>query len=264
MNQDVATIRSSIEDGIGWIVIDNPARRNALTRAMFVQLGEVATTLDADPAVRVLVMRGAGDKAFISGGDISEFDEVQKSTDAKVTAASGATQALEALSNLTKPLIAMINGHCLGGGMLVALEADLRIASDKATFGIPAAKLGVGYPYATAKKVVECVGPTYAAEILLLGDRVTPDRALTMGLLNKVVGADQVDAEVRAMAKTIANNAPLTMRGIKRALRGYLKDPAAADNAEVAKFVEICTRSQDFREGSAAFLEKRAPQFRGE
>jgi enoyl-CoA hydratase/carnithine racemase len=264
MVMEAGTIHSTVEDGIGWLVVDYAARRNALTRAMMGQLSDAATKLDSDPAVRVLVIRGAGDKAFISGGDISQFSEMQDSENVAAAMKDVGTTLFETLGSLNKPLIAMINGHCLGGGMMVAIEADLRIASDKATFGIPAARLGVGYPYEAVKRVADRVGPANAAEILLIGGRLDADRALAMGLVNKVTSAAQLEAECREIARAICANAPLTLRTIKLALREYLKNPGASQNADVARLADICAHSQDFREGSAAFMEKRPPQFRGE
>lgn len=248
---------------VGWITVDNRDRHNAVTHAMREQLISAADALDADPNVRVVIIRGAGNRAFISGGDIAQFSAMQDSPTVESAARSSGTGMIEALSRLRAPLIAMINGHCLGGGFMIALEADIRIASDNATFGIPAARLGLGYGYEGVRKIAQRVGPAIAAEILLLGQRIPASRALAAGLVNKIVAADELEQTCAELADTIAANAPLTLRAIKVSLREYLDDPAKASSASVDRLVEKCYRSDDFREGVAAFMDKRAPVFLG-
>jgi enoyl-CoA hydratase/carnithine racemase len=247
-------------DGIGVIVFDNQAKHNAMTGDMIAALGRVRRTFAEDPAVRVVVVTGAGERAFVSGADIAQLDSGRIAApppDAAPTVAPG-----PGLLATGKPVIAMIRGYCIGGGVMVALGADIRICTDDASFGIPAAKLGVGYPHEATATLVALVGPGQAAEILFTGRRIDAHEAARIGLVNRVVPSDALETTVFDLARQIAANAPLShvahQRSIRAAVSAGDDDRAAVDAAIAAAWA-----SADFREGAAAFLERRAPEFRG-
>jgi enoyl-CoA hydratase/carnithine racemase len=226
----------------------------------------IPTIIDAftaDPSVRVIVMKGSGGRAFVSGADISEFGERRTSVEARKEYDAVAGAAHRALATVELPLIAMIEGFCMGGGVLTALRADIRIAADNAQFAVPAAKLGVGYGYSGVETLVQLVGPAAAAEILFSARRFSADEAVGIGLVNRVVPIAELDSAVTDLADAIAGNAPLTVRSIKAAIREVGKDPERQDLARVAELTEACFTSEDYLEGQAAFLEKRAPRFHG-
>jgi enoyl-CoA hydratase/carnithine racemase len=258
MKSPTERLRVHIDDGVGWIVFDHPERHNALTPDMLAGLPEVARALDADPAVRVVVLRGAGERAFVSGGDIRQLDAL----DAVPQGAQAPPRASGALP-LSKPAIAMIHGWCLGGGLLYALAADLRIAAEDAVFGIPVTRLGVGYPYESVRALLAAVGPGAASEILLTGARFGAADALRMGLVQRVLPKAELEPAVRALAAQIAAGAPLSLRAARAAIRRLSGDPGAPDEATIRRWIAECWTSADRAEGQRAFLEKRAAQFRG-
>jgi enoyl-CoA hydratase/carnithine racemase len=245
------------------VVFDNPGRHNAMSLAMWERLSDVMAELAADPKARVVVLSGAGGKAFVSGADISEFESQRSSEDAVAHYNRVSVAADAAVYNFPKPTIAKIKGYCIGGGLGLAIGCDLRICSEDARFAIPAAKLGLGYDYAGVKKLVDVVGPANAAEICYSGRMFTADDALRMGLVNQVLPNDALDATVEDLAETISNNAPLTLAAFKAALRECAKTPDARDMERIARMVEACYVSNDYTEGRQAFMEKRQPVFKG-
>ena len=212
------------KDGpIGWMTFNNPERRNAMSLAMREAMTTIFETYAKDDEVRVLVLKGAGGKAFVSGADISEFKDKRNSAEAEAIYNEATTRSRIAMENFGKPIIAMIDGFCVGGGLATAIACDIRIASDNSQFGIPAAKLGLGYAYSSLKQLTDVVGPASAKEILFTGRRFPADKALRMGIVNEVVARDQLEATVRDYANEIAGNAPLTIKAAKATIDEILK-----------------------------------------
>ncbi|HKI98606.1 MAG TPA: enoyl-CoA hydratase [bacterium] len=252
------------QDGpIGWLIFNNPKRHNAMSLDMWAAVAPIVEAFVADPQVRVIVLRGAGDRAFVSGADISEFESVRASKEDTLKYDEVGAQASSALTHCPKPTIAMINGYCIGGGMGIAVSCDLRICAEGSRFGVPAAKLGVGYQYPGVRKLMELVGPSFAKEIFYTGRQFSAEEALTMGLVNRVLPPGQLEDQMRELADAVAGNAPLTIGAVKATVAELRKDPAQRDLARSEALVEACFASEDYIEGRRAFMEKRRPAFRG-
>jgi enoyl-CoA hydratase len=251
------------DGAIGWITFNNPARHNAVSLSMWQGLHDAVTAFRDDPEVRVIVLRGAGEKAFVSGADISEFEEKRSSEDTTRAYDEVAQRATAALSEVNKPTIAMIRGYCVGGGVSVALSCDMRIAAEGSTFAVPAAKLGLGYAFDGVRKLVDVVGPSFAREIFYTARQFSAQEAVTMGLVNRLVPAEGLESYVRDYATTIAANAPLTVASIKTLVAQALKDESERDAQLCKDVVARCFASADYVEGRQAFMEKRKPKFSG-
>jgi enoyl-CoA hydratase len=256
-------ILQSTADGVGVITFNNPEKRNAMSLDMWEGLGEALIELRDDPNVRVVVLTGAGDKAFVSGADISQFEKTRHNAEAseEYSRKSSAQRAL--LADFPKPVIACIRGFCLGGGMQVAMSADIRIASDNSQFGIPAAKLGIAYGYDGLKHLVSLVGPSWARLIMYTGMRIDSAEALRIGLVDRVVPDAELWNATTEIARTISGNAPLAIKAAKITIAQVLKDPDKRDMDAIKAIGTACMDSEDFREGRQAFMAKRKPQFKG-
>lgn len=254
---------AKVEDGIGWMVFNNPDKRNAVSLEMWEAIPKIIESFEADDAVRVVVMRGAGEKAFVSGADISEFEKRRNDPEKVKHYSSVLWRAKRSLTGLRKPLIAMIHGYCLGGGLTLALSADMRMASEDAFFGVPAARLGMAYGHESMRELIALVGPARAKEMTFSAERFSAQEALDFGLVNRVAPPEELDASVRALAAKIAANAPLSVRAYKTAIAEAQKDEAKRDLEAVQAAVQACFESEDYIEGRRAFMEKRKPMFKG-
>jgi enoyl-CoA hydratase/carnithine racemase len=266
MTTETATdskILSKKSGAIGHLVFNNPEKRNAFSLDMSIAAAEVMDDFLADNAVRVIVLSGAGDKAFVSGGDISKFEQARATKEQVDEYNKKGDRFRTLLKGSAKPTIAMIRGYCLGGGMAIALNCDIRICTEDASFGIPAAKLGIGYPSERLGQLVELCGPSAAKDILFTGRRVPAQEALRLGIVNYVVGAGDLESFVDTYASTIAQNAPLSIIAAKRGIDEYVKDADKRDNTLIEKVVADCFGSKDYVEGRRAFMEKRKPAFTG-
>jgi enoyl-CoA hydratase len=251
------------EGATGWIVFSNPTKHNALTYEMWRGVPEAVAQLERDSAVRVIALRGDGDKAFISGSDISEFGGMRDSIGATASYNQVVDSANAALLNAQKPTLACIQGVCIGGGLEIAIHCDLRICSDKAMFSMVAARLGMCYSYASALRLAEVVGQAYCAEFVFTARRYSAAEVLHMRLVNRVVPRAEFDKVVAEYCASVSENAPLTIAATKRTLIEGHKDRAERDIRTVQTMIDACFGSDDYREGRAAFLEKRKPVFRG-
>ncbi len=256
-------ILASFEAGVGRVVFNQPEKRNAMSVDMWTGMAEALERFAEDAAVRCVVLQGAGDKAFVSGADISQFEKNRANADAqreyeKLTSAGRAK-----LAAYRKPVIAQIRGFCMGGGLGIAMSADIRIASEDSQFGIPAAKLGIAYGFDMVRALVDLVGPAHAHMILMTGERFEAREAERMGLVNKVVPVEALEETVAKLAATMAANAPLSLATNKQTVKAVLADRAERDMAALQSAMAACFDSQDYREGRRAFMEKRKPAFTG-
>src|SRR5262245_59966903 len=252
-----------VEAGVGYLTFNNPERRNAVSLEMWSALGDVMQAFDADDSVRVVVLTGAGGKAFASGADISEFETQRASSDQREQYGKISGRGYAALARCRKPVLAMVRGYCIGGGLVIALAADLRFATQGSRFAVPAAKLGLGYDYPGVAALARLVGPARAADILYSARQLTADEALQCGLIDFVTEDAALEQTVSDYAARIAENAPLTIRAIKASLQAYAHYTQRGDLEAIEAMIKQCFDSEDYREGRRAFMEKRTPQFRG-
>ncbi len=251
------------EDAIGWMTFNHPARHNALSLEMWRTIGDILETWSNDDDIRVVIMRGAGGKAFVSGADISEFDTKRASAAQKDEYDAVSGRANRWLATIEKPLLALIEGYCVGGGLATALAADIRFATPDSRFGIPAAKLGLGYDYPGLAKLARLIGPSRARDILFSARLMDANEAHRIGLVDFLASRDEIEAETIAYAGAIAANAPLTVRATKIALNAWESGGNDDDLERVKQLVNACFNSDDYREGRRAFQEKRPPRFLG-
>jgi enoyl-CoA hydratase len=256
-------ILQDVSDGVGIITFNNPEKRNAMSLQMWEGFGQALTELRDDPDVRVVVLTGAGDKAFVSGADISQFEKERHNAQASEEYARRSAAHRALFADYPKPTIACISGFCLGGGMLVAMLSDIRIAAENSQFGIPAARLGIAYGYDGLKHLVSLVGPSWARLLMYTGMRISSAEALRIGLVERVLPDAELWDATMEIARTISGNAPLAIKAAKLTIAQVLKDAGDRDMEAVKTIGTACMDSEDFREGRQAFMEKRKPQFKG-
>jgi enoyl-CoA hydratase len=257
------TLRVDKRGAVGWIVFDQPARRNAISDAMWRAIPPAMKQFDADPEVRCVAFRGAGTEAFSAGADISEFEKNRSSTESVGGYDTLLDQVLHSIQNSPKPSVAMIYGYCFGGGLEIALACDLRYCAAAAQFSIPAAKLGIAYNVEGHKRLLETVGHARAREIMFLGRRYPAVEALAMGLVQRVVPDAELETFTQQVIAELAANAPLSIANTKTILEEYAKSVGTPDHARMRAAIERCARSEDYKEGWRAFMEKRKPRFHG-
>lgn len=256
-------LRVEKRGAVGWIVFDQPEKRNAINASMWRGIPEAMARFDADAEVRCVAFRGAGSEAFAAGADISEFEQT-RSSNAAVNQYDGLLdRVLHSIQGSRKPSVALIHGFCMGGGLEVALACDLRYCGTSAQFAIPAAKLGIAYNIEGHKRLLETVGHARAREIMFLGRRYDAAEALAMGLVQRVLPDAELDAYVDGVIKTLLANSPLAIANSKTILEEYVKSSGEADATRMLEAMARCASSQDYDEGRRAFMEKRKPQFKG-
>jgi enoyl-CoA hydratase len=251
------------EAGVGVVTFNNPERHNAVSLEMWEATKRALDQFAADSEVRVVVLTGAGTKAFVSGADISKFASERATVEAARNYNATTEETFAAIYEFPKPTIAMIQGYCLGGGVGLASCCDLRICSDDAKFAVPAAKLGLGYGYSGLKRLVDIVGASFAKEIFYTARQFDAREVYAMGLVNRVVPAAELEACVNGVTDMICANAPLTIGAVKYTVGETLKDESKRNVARANEMVEACFASRDYTEGRTAFLEKRKPSFTG-
>jgi len=248
---------------IARIIFNQPEKRNAVSLEMWEAVEAATTRFAADDSVRILILSGAGGKAFVSGADVSKFETERASADAVAYYNAATKRVYDLIEAFPKPTIAQIDGFCIGGGVALSLSCDLRICGEGSNFAVPAAKLGLGYGYEGLNRLVNVVGPAFAKEIFFTARRFTAEEARTMGLVNRVVPDDKVGQVAQETAEMIAANAPMTVVSAKYIVGQTLVDESKRDLDECARQVKACFESADYIEGRRAFLEKRKANFVG-
>ena len=263
MDSIAPSLDSRIDGAIARLTIDNPARRNAMSLAMWRELGDVLATLAENPDVRVLVLRGAGEKSFCAGNDISEFATLRNTPEQRQAYDTVTARAYAALEGFPRPTIARVTGFCIGGGLELAQLCDLQIAADTALFAVTPAKLGIGYKLDDVMLLTRNIAAKHAKELLFTGRRFPAEDALRWGLINRIAPEAELDALVDDYAREIAANAPLSVATAKVTVGEAVKEAAARDLERCDRMVRDCDASEDRLEGQAAFAEKRPPDFQG-
>jgi len=259
----MAELKTSIKDGVATVLFSNLPKMNAMSYDMWQAVPKVFAELDANPAVRIIVCAGDGEKAFISGADISQFEKLRGTVEAQVVYNQAVDAAYTAPMNTTKPVIARIRGICIGGGLGFAAACDLRICSEDSIFRMPAARLGLGYSPAGVRRFMNVLGPANTTDIFMSARKFDAREALRMGFVSKVVPVADLEKETAAYCKMVAENAPLTVAAAKYAVQQWMKDEKDRDLSKAMKMVEACFASEDHKEGRKAFMEKRTPEFKG-
>ena len=254
---------SRIENGVGYITFNNPEKHNAVSIEMWDALERILDDFRSDNTVRVIVLNGAGGKSFVSGADISKFDKERSSKEAVLSYNKRTQKVYENLETFPKPTIAMINGYCIGGGLNLAVCCDIRICSEKSKFAMPAAKLSLGYPFSSIKRLFDVMGPGMAKHFMFTADKISAKEAQTCGLIQKLISEDDIEIFVKDYALTISKNAPLTIKAMKQIGVEILKNPDERDLLICEQLASACFDSEDYKEGRRAFMEKRQANFKG-
>jgi enoyl-CoA hydratase len=251
------------EGAVGHLVFNNPAKLNAVSLDMWDAFVGILKDYAKDPEVRCVVVSGAGGKAFVSGADISKFESERANAEAQVRYDAISKEGYETLYDFPKPTIAKITGYCIGGGMNLAACCDLRYCNDSARFGVPAAKLGLGYGFLRIERLSRIIGLSRAMEFLFTAKQYSAEEAYEMGLVNGVAPDAELESMVANITNAIAQNAPLTIGLAKAAAREIAKPESKQDHKKLEAMAKACFDSDDFREGRRAFMEKRKPAFKG-
>jgi enoyl-CoA hydratase/carnithine racemase len=252
------------KDGpVGRLIFNKPQKHNATSTDMWEAIPVILDEFEKDPAIRVVVVTGAGDKAFVSGADISEFEKARNTPEQVAYYDKIGELANRRLNRCSKPTIARIRGYCIGGGLAVALLCDIRIASENSKFGVPAARLGLGYRASGLKILTDLVGPSHAKEIFFTARHFSAQEAFGMGLITRMVPDAELDPYVDNYCKLIGENAPLTMHAAKRTVEELTQLDGEPDFERLSGLVKQCFDSEDYIEGRRAFMEKRKPVFKG-
>ena len=254
---------SRVEDGIGYITFNNPEKHNAVSIEMWDALENILDDFRENQNIRVIVLNGAGGKSFVSGADISKFDKERSSKDAVLSYNKRTQKVYESLETFPKPTIAMINGYCIGGGLNVAVCCDIRICSEKSKFAMPAAKLSLGYPFSSIKRLFDVMGPGMAKHFMFTAEKISADEALSCGLVQKLVKEEDLELFVNNYASTISKNAPLTIKAMKQIGIEISKNSDDRDLLLCEQLASACFDSEDYKEGRKAFMEKRSANFKG-
>lgn len=257
-------IKAWREGAVAHIVFNNPERHNAVSLEMWDAVELALRQFAEDSDVRVLVLSGAGGKAFVSGADISKFEQ-ERGSHGAVTHYNTRTKAVyDSIEHFPKPTIAMINGHCIGGGLNLAACSDVRVCTGKSKFAMPAARLALGYPFDAIRRLISLVGPGDAKRMMFTAKSIDAATALRIGFVQEIADEDQLHETVNSLAADIAGNAPLTVKAMKFIACQVLEpDPAKRDLETGVNLVADCFASEDYMEGRKAFMEKRKPQFKG-
>jgi len=256
-------VKTWLDGAVLHIRFNNPAKHNALSMDMWEAVPPLLERAEKDGNVRMVVFSGEGTKSFVSGADISQFEDMRAAKEAVKRYEQVAEAALQGIYEFGKPTVACIRGYCIGGGVNVAISCDIRVASTDSVFSVPATRLGLGYRFSAMKNLVDLVGPGHAKDIFFTARRLDAAEALRIGLVNRIAEPEGLEALLEEYTKTITTGAPLTIKAGKRIIREVLKPGSGIDMEMCRRLILDCFESEDYAEGRRAFMEKRKPVFKG-